>query len=84
MMNEQASVNGPGQQAFVPAGAYATGVGGRRVLWPVAIGAASVVVAASKLLTLIGSILQLGFSIVQGGRGQFSWIFGVDLWGMAA
>ncbi len=58
---EPAATCGVEQQAFVPAGAYATGIGGRRALWPVAIGAVSVVLAGQDLLKLIGSFCMILF-----------------------
>lgn len=79
-----AAACGGEQQAFVPSGVFDAGIGGRRVLWPVAIGAASVVVAALKLLTLIGDFLQLGVSVVLGSGPPFSEVFGGSLWSMAA
>jgi len=76
LMNEQANVNDGAGPAY--------GVTYRRVLWPVAVGAVSIALAASKLLTVIGSILGLGFQIVLGGGSSFDWIFSSNLWGMVA
>jgi len=54
-----AATHGGQRQALAPAGEYATGVGGRRVLWPVAIGAASVVVAGQNMLNRVGGFINM-------------------------
>ncbi len=75
-MNEQTNANDIGEPAY--------GVTYRRVLWPVAIGAVSATMAAYDLLRVIGHILQLGFSFILGGGGQFGGIFSGDLPAMVA
>jgi hypothetical protein len=69
-----AATHGGQRQAFAPAGVFATGVGGRRVLWPVAIGAASVVEAAHALLNQLGGFAQflvlLVLFAIRGELGQ--------------
>ncbi len=62
---------GGNRQAFAPAGEHATGIGGQRVLWPVAIGAASVVFAGQNLLNQIGGFVQfLARFATSGNPGQ--------------
>jgi len=56
------------RQAFAPAGEYATGIGGRRVLWPVAIGAASIVLAGQNLLTQLGGYVQFLVRFATSGK----------------
>jgi hypothetical protein len=67
-----ATHGGQRQQAFAPAGEYATGVGGRRVLWPVAIGAASVVLAGQNLLNQVTNLISLFVRLVAYGPG-YNW-----------
>jgi hypothetical protein len=75
-----AATHGGQRQAFAPAGVFATGVGGRRVLWPVAIGAISVALGTLKLLGLIGHVLQLGAQLALYGGAVSGPIFGGNLW----
>jgi hypothetical protein len=64
-----AATHGGQRQAFAPAGFCATGVGGRRVLWPVAIGAVSVVLAIQNLLAVVGYALHACLTfLVSGGK----------------
>jgi hypothetical protein len=63
-----AAIFGGQRQAFVPAGVCATGIGGRRVLWPVAIGAASIVLAGQNLLTQLGGYVQFLVRFATSGK----------------
>jgi hypothetical protein len=66
-----AATHGGQRQAFAPDGIYATGVGGRGVLWPVAIGAASVVLAGQNLLNQIGGFIRISVQFaISGEPGQ--------------
>ena len=57
------------RQAFAPAGEYATGAGGRRVLWPVAVGAISVALGVQDLMAVVGYALHACFTfLVSGGK----------------
>ena len=57
------------RQAFAPAGEYATGIGGRRVLWPVAVGAISVALGVQDLMAVVGYALHACFTfLVSGGK----------------
>ena len=79
-MNDQANVNDGATGAFAPAGNLVTGIGGRRVLWPVAIGAISVAIGAERALSPIGFILQMISDVLEGGGSPLSRFGGNSLW----
>jgi hypothetical protein len=58
-MNEQANTNDAATPAFAPVGNLVTGIGGRRVLWPVAVGAISVAYGTQSALGVIGTSSQM-------------------------
>jgi len=65
--------------------APATGIGGRRVLWPVAIGAISVALGAEHALHTVGYILQMIYSFFtgDGSLGSLLSMLGTNsLWGL--
>jgi len=73
---------GMGQRGFVPAGVQPTGIAGRRVLWPVAIGAVSMVFGAQQTLAMAGYLLYMIGRLLSGGS-PLSAFDGSDLWGLA-
>lgn len=65
-------------QALRPAGIFAAGVGTRRVLWPVTIGAISVALGAWAFLGLLGYALQVGLTAAGHGERMFGSVFKGD------
>jgi hypothetical protein len=81
-MNDQANANDGAAGAFAPAGNCATGIGGRRVLWPVAIGAVSLALGAQKGLGVIGTSSQMLVWAALGSGSLGSSFVSGNLWPM--
>ena len=83
-MDEQVNANDGATQAFAPAGNIATGIGGRRVLWPVAVGAISVAFGAQKALGVIGTSSQMLVWAALGSGSLVSSFGSGNLWPMVS
>ncbi len=70
------------QRGFVPAGVQPTGIAGRPVLWPTAIGSVSIAMGIVLMLGIIGNLLSIGITIL--ASGSIDGLLGYGLWDQVA